>query len=418
MREQEIELGANSGAEETDAAKLSAPGSEALACGSAMSTRSGPVKLEPMTLAQVERAAEFLLAGELVGLPTETVYGLAARGDDAGAIERIFLAKGRPRTNPLILHVADVNDVPQFFTKELDSVVQRRLDCLSTLWPGPMTLIGPKRETVLDAVTAGGATVAIRVPDHPLARAVLRRMKELAGEVIPVAAPSANVSNYVSPTTAEHVRQGLGDRIAMVLDGGACRVGVESTIVHLGSSEDPPSVLRSGFFGVETIVQRIDSAELAGQVVVQSATSAAQSEDQPAAAPGQFAKHYSPQTQLVLLPPGDRSPIPDDTLRIVFEPVEGSRSGSSNPRLLNRSLPNAGLADTRLSNADRVNTDLAGENLWTFAEDGTLETAASNLYAVLRKADATRFHRIEVVACEESGIGVAILDRLRRAAHA
>ena len=322
---------------------------------------------------QIEQASRLLLDGQLIGLPTETVYGLAARGDKIFAIDGIFSVKGRPRTNPLILHVAETNDARTLFAKDLDSIVTRRFERLATLWPGPLTLVGPKSDDVLDAVTAGGDTVAIRIPDHPLALAVMRKLRQLAGKVVPVAAPSANLSNYISPTTAQHVRDGLGDQIAMVVDGGPCRVGVESTIVYLGNANEPPRILRSGSF---------DSMTIQGCLKETLATPNSQSGiETTVASPGQFPKHYSPCKPLSLLQPNNLPPVDSDTLRIVFNPTEVDR-----------------------------------ENVWSLSPDGNLEHAAANLYSMLRRADDSGYARIEIVACEETGIGIALLDRLRRAA--
>lgn len=312
-------------------------------------------------------AAASLLDGRLIGLPTETVYGLAARGDDPTAVESIFFAKGRPRHNPLILHVADPEDALAIFADDLHPVLHRRLVRLIPLWPGPLTVIGPRRNDVLDCVTAGGDTVAVRIPDHPVALAVLRTMKSIAKRPIPLAAPSANVSNYISPTTAAHVQAGLGGSVAAIIDGGPCRVGLESTILFLGTSDTPPRILRRGHFDLDELRDRLGEhvESIAGE--------------EPIRAPGQFAKHYSPRTEMVLI---DNEASPNDSpevLRIGFDAVDETG------------------------------------NQWTFATDGSLATAAANLYGRLRQADETGFRRIEVVTCAETGIGMAIMDRLRRA---
>lgn len=320
-----------------------------------------------------------MLDGQLIGLPTETVYGLAGRGDDALAVESIFAAKGRPHHNPLILHVADASDARQWLADDLGEVLQNRFSILQRYWPGPLTLIGPKHSRVLDQVTAGGSTVALRIPDHPVALALLNEMKRQHGIAVPVAAPSANLSNYVSPTTAAHVANGLGDRVSMILDGGPCRVGLESTIVFLGTPDTPPRVLRSG---------QIDAGDLAdrlGEPVIgpQNRLPVVAPEPDTVAAPGQFAKHYSPHKPVALLPLGTQWIPKQGVLRIDF------------------------VAD---DDHDRSPAH------WTFAADGRLETAAANLYRVLRDADASAYQRIEIVACPEMGIGIAIMDRLRRSA--
>ena len=323
----------------------------------------------------ISLAAEALLAGKLIGLPTETVYGLAARADDDASVNAIFAAKGRPRSNPLILHVADLADAIGLFAPDLDEVTKTRLMRLSKLWPGPLTVIGPRHHDVLDSVTAGGDTVAVRIPRHLIAIDVLRAVKQSAGHAVPIAAPSANVSNYISPTTAAHVESGLGEHVELILDGGACEVGLESTIVYLGTSQSSPKLLRQGHYGSDELEDCLgEPLEL--NVVVSN-------DPKPVAAPGQFAKHYSPKTPLVLVSPDTPISKCQKTLRIDF-----------------------------CSEAET--TSLA--NHWTFTPDGDLATAANRLYDVLRKADADGFQQIEVAECPKIGIGIAIMDRLQRAA--
>lgn len=330
----------------------------------------------------IANAAQHLFDGRLIGLPTETVYGLAARGDDANAVHQIFAAKNRPHSNPLILHVASAADAKSLMSEVHSSHLQRRFECLSVFWPGPLTIIFSRSREILDCVTAGGDTVAIRVPDHPVALAVLRQLAKIAGRVVPVAAPSANQANYVSPTTARHVADGLGEHVSMILDGGACRVGLESTIVLLPADDSTPRVLRSGAISPGQL------AEALGELVIGPNTEPSHPVE--VAAPGQFAKHYSPRTPLRLLP-GDRPSPPhyrktDRVLSVVFGPI-----------------------------ADSPRQD--PQFVWSFNDDGRLETAAAQLYAVLRRADALGFDTIEVYGCEEVGLGVAIMDRLRRASH-
>ena len=227
--------------------------------------------------ASIQIAADALIAGRLVGVPTETVYGLAARGDDAAAVASIFAAKGRPASNPLILHVADADAASRLW-RPLDAVQSARLERLAGLWPGPLTIVGPKAGGVLDSVTAGGPTVAVRVPDHPVMLRLLGRVR------FAVAAPSANPANYVSPTTAQHVADQLGDRVDCILDGGPCRVGLESTVVSLGDRSSPPRLLRIGAIGFEQL-----------QTLFQCVVSTAVADDSVAPSPGMSGRHYSPR---------------------------------------------------------------------------------------------------------------------------
>ncbi len=229
-------------------------------------------------------AADLLRAGKLVAFPTETVYGLGARADDDAAVRRIYEAKGRPATNPSIVHVASLEAASR--VAHLDAMAR---DLASAFWPGPLTLVA-KRITgaVCDATTSGGETVAIRVPAHRVARALL----EAVG--LPIAAPSANRSTHVSPTTAEHVAGSLGDRVDAILDGGAAVHGIESTIVRAIEGE-PLAVLRLGAVPLAAI------AAFASPRLVLDASSRIDSADVAAPAPGGQARHYAPRGRLVVV---------------------------------------------------------------------------------------------------------------------
>jgi L-threonylcarbamoyladenylate synthase len=225
-----------------------------------------------MTTCLINRAAELLRAGRLVAFPTETVYGLGANALDADAVRRIFEAKGRPLTSPLIVHVASVEQARGLACEWPDTAekLARRF------WPGPLTIIVPKAPYVPDAVTAGLPSVGLRMPSHPLALELLRA----AG--IPLAAPSANRFTQLSPTTAEHVRAGLGDAVDMILEGGPCAVGIESTVISLAGAR--PRILRPGVISQTEIEAVIGSVEIGAG----------------AESPGQHAKHYCPRTRIVL----------------------------------------------------------------------------------------------------------------------
>lgn len=228
-----------------------------------------------MTAALIEQAAALLRRGGLVAFPTETVYGLGADATNPAAVVRIFAAKGRPATNPLIIHVADAG-VAQRYAAHWPEVAAR---LARRFWPGPLTIVLPKRPIIVDGATAGLGTLGLRCPDHPLALELLRAFDG------PVAAPSANRSTRVSPTTAQHVRDELGDAVDLVLDGGACTVGIESTVLDLAG--DTPTVLRPGAVTAEMIEGEIGPVRLfAGSAPVSQAASS----------PGQHAIHYSPVT--------------------------------------------------------------------------------------------------------------------------
>ncbi|MFW6062334.1 MAG: L-threonylcarbamoyladenylate synthase, partial [Planctomycetota bacterium] len=235
---------------------------------------------------EYRRAAAILREGGTVAFPTETVYGLGANALDASAVAGIYEAKGRPAQNPLIVHVASAGQAEQV-AAEFPPVARR---LAQRFWPGPLTLVLPKRADVPEIVTAGLPTVAVRVPAHPVAR----RLLEVFGG--PVAAPSANRSGELSPTTAAHVRRSLGGRIGMVLDGGPCHVGVESTILSLAG--DVPLLLRPGGVSLEEL------REVVGEVDVAPACAEARP-----LSPGRLASHYRPRTPLVVQPAG--SPVRD-----------------------------------------------------------------------------------------------------------
>jgi len=221
---------------------------------------------------EIERAAELLRAGRLVAFPTETVYGLGANALDVAAVTRIFEVKGRPRSSPLIVHVGSIDAARSLaaqWTDEAGKLAHR-------FWPGPLTIVVPKSTAVPDVVTAGLPSVGLRMPAHPLALALLEAAR------VPLAAPSANRFTQLSPTTAEHVRQGLGHTVDMILDGGQCHVGIESAVISLAGPR--PRILRPG------VISQTEIEETIGPV-----------ESGPGAeSPGQHPKHYSPRTRVVL----------------------------------------------------------------------------------------------------------------------
>jgi L-threonylcarbamoyladenylate synthase len=225
----------------------------------------------------VRHAAARLRAGEVVALPTETVYGLAANALDPAAVARIFSIKGRPAHNPIIVHVAD-RDMAQRCAADWPALAERLAD---EFWPGPLTLVLPKAANIPEIVTAGGATVGLRWPSHPFMQAVIRTCG------FPIAAPSANRSNELSPTNADHVAKSLGDRLPLIVDGGQCQVGLESTVVDLTSV--PPCVLRPGM---------VTDAALARFGV--ASQSAVPKEDGALKSPGQLSRHYSPRARLLV----------------------------------------------------------------------------------------------------------------------
>src|ERR1700728_3830515 len=220
----------------------------------------------------IAKAAALLRAGGLVAFPTETVYGLGANALHAAAVRRIFDAKGRPSSSPLIVHVSSI-EMPRGLASEWSENAER---LAKRFWPGPLTIIVPKNSRVPDLVTAGLPSVGLRIPAHPMARALIEAAKT------PIAAPSANRFTELSPTTAEHVREGLADMIDLILDGGPCTGGIESTVISLAGPT--PRILRPGMITQTEIEQLIGPVEVGGG----------------AESPGQHPRHYSPRTPIIL----------------------------------------------------------------------------------------------------------------------
>lgn len=306
-------------------------------------------------------AVRRLRAGRLVAFPTETVYGLGANALDADAVARIFAAKGRPATNPLIVHVSDADGVSPL-VREWSPVAAGLAE---RFWPGPLTLVAPKSDAVPSIVTAGGETVGLRVPGHPVARELLSSC------CLPIAAPSANRSEEVSPTTAQHVADSLGPFVddLLVLDGGPCRVGIESTVLDV--SRNPPRILRPGMVTSE------DLREWLGSV----AAGPAAGDGSIARSPGQRARHYAPQARVVIVPTAE---IPT-----ALRPDDG---------LLGYSGHGSGMAGVYAAMPDSAGA------------------YAVRLFDALRRLDAAGVRRILVEEPPQGPIWEAIWDRLRRAA--
>jgi len=309
-----------------------------------------PANVRPANSEAIAEAGRLLRAGQLVAFPTETVYGLGADATDDHAVAAVFAAKNRPRFNPLIVHVSATGAAETLVTFDEKATTLAR-----AFWPGPLTLVLPRRSDsrLSLLVSAGLDSVAVRVPDHPVARSLLAA----AGR--PVAAPSANASGRVSPTTAAHVAESVGECVAMILDGGPCRVGLESTVVDLCGNA--PALLRPGGLPAEAIETLV--GPLAPPV------------SGPARAPGMQTRHYAPRLPLRL---NALASWPGEAL-LGFGPK---------------------------SEKAAVNLSLSGN----------LEEAAANLFAMLRDLDAGGYAGLAVSPIPDTGLGRAINDRLRRAA--
>lgn len=307
----------------------------------------------------VSEAARLLKEGEVVAIPTETVYGLAGNAFDPNALAKIFAAKERPTFDPLIVHICDVAQL----TDIAKNIPEAAYKLAEAYWPGPMTMILPKKDCIPDLCTSDLPSVAVRFPSHPVAQAIIRKSG------LPLAAPSANLFKHVSPTTAEHVAAQLADRIAGIVDGGPCAVGVESSIISLVG--ETPTVLRPGAITPEMF------AKVLGKVNVKESTS---KPGQAMQAPGQCDTHYKPQVPLFFgeVPAGYT--LPEHTVRIAF----GTQAGP---------IP----ATVNLS------------------ETADMTEATAKLYAFMHDLDQPQNDLILVDPIPNVGVGMALNDRLKRA---
>lgn len=318
--------------------------------------------------------AELLRSGAVVALPTETVYGLAADAMNTQAVRQVFAIKGRPLIDPLIVHINHLNWLDELTDSvSLRGYVEMLVE--AGFWPGPLTLVLPRRKVVPDLVTAGLETVAIRYPAHPL----MRRVLDLSGLVL--AAPSANPFGYVSPTMARHVWESFGERVPHILDGGPCSAGIESTILDL-SIEGRATILRPGPVTLEAL-----RAVLPIPVSVHRKQADADGKKEGLKAPGLLTRHYSPRTPMTLFSEIDSVAI-------------------SNP---------AESAVVFISKSD-VPPNLGCPHCFWLSEDGSLKTAAHHLFELLRKLDNGDYGHLYWQLPPEQGLGMALRDRLQRAA--
>lgn len=317
-------------------------------------------------------AAELICAGELVAIPTETVYGLGADGLNEDAVAKIFAAKGRPQDNPLILHVADASQIDRFCR----DIPHSARVLAEKFWPGPLTIVLPARENVPKRTTGGLSTVAVRCPDNAVTRQIIR----LAG--CPIAAPSANISGKPSTTTAAHVLHDHDGRIAAVVDGGACRVGVESTIVDL--TESRPRLLRPGGITPEEL------REVLGDLVVDKAVTAQIDKDAVVKAPGMKYKHYAPQCEVVI--------------------VSGSREKA------------AAYVRAHITERDRVLCFAEELPLYdgcrplAYGREDDVRTLSAGLFAALRELDEPNVAKVYARCPVGGGVAYAVQNRLKKAA--
>lgn len=325
----------------------------------------------PQQTDKLSAVGAVLRSGGLCAIPTETVYGLAANALDGEAVKKIFAAKGRPQDNPLIVHISCMEELPPLVRE----IPQAALALAEAYWPGPLTVILPKADIIPEAVTCGHPTVAIRMPSHPIANAIIRA----AG--VPLAAPSANLSGKPSPTTAQHVLHDLDGRVDMIVDGGACAVGVESTVVTLCGEK--PRLLRPGGITWEQL-----SAVL-GEVEVDKAVFHALGQGEKPASPGMKYQHYSPDADVFLIK-GDAEAVAQyaggfDTQTTAVVCFDGEQS-------------------------------LFPHTTYTIGAPQDGEAHAHAIFGVLRQADDDGFQTVLIHHPPQDGVDMAVLNRLLRAA--
>ncbi len=307
----------------------------------------------------IHQAAEIIRQGGIVAFPTETVYGLGADAYHPLAVARIFEVKRRPTFDPLIVHIAS----PAHLRKLVKNIPSSARKLTEKLWPGPLTVVLFKEEHIPDVVTAGLSSIAVRMPDHSMALSLIEASK------CPIAAPSANPFGYLSPTTAEHVREQLGDQVDLILDGGPCPVGVESTIISF--LDEKPKLLRPGGVSleeIESIIGRVETSPI---------------KDRPVA-PGMLPRHYAPRTPIVL-----------DWDEKHLDSYKGKKIG--------------------FLVFQKPDNFLQSQHVEVLSKKGDFREAAANLFSAIRRLDALDLDLILAEAIPEAGLGRAIMDRLRRA---
>lgn len=321
----------------------------------------------PASAASIQEAAKIIRKGGLVAFPTETVYGLGAHALDATAVRRIFAAKERPATNPLIVHVHDLEAIADFSPALGMPELRQLIFKLSDFWPGPLSLVLPRGKNVPDEVTGGKDSVAVRIPAHPIALELLH-----AAEV-PIAAPSANRYTYVSPTCAQHVEDGLGESIDMIIDGGDCEIGIESTVLSLVHAT--PTILRHGAVTKEQLTAAL------GQQIFELTESVDPDEIH---SPGMNPLHYAPDTRVLLRNDFDAQRMSGRIGLISFRAYE-----------------------------DELGFDFAAVTCLSSTCD--LHEVARRLFAALREMDTLDLDYIVIDTCDARGLGRAIMDRVIRA---
>jgi len=336
-----------------------------------MKTKILEINPKRIDLTKIKIAAEEIKKSNLVAFPTETVYGLGADAFNEKAVEKIFQAKGRPLNDPLIVHIADIKELYKL-SKQVSPVA---LKLAKTFWPGPLTLVLKKSELILDIITSGLNTVAVRMPADNIALSLIREAKT------PIVAPSANLFGRISPTTAQHVADDLDGKIAVIIDGGKTKVGVESTVLDITTR--PVQVLRAGGISVEKLKEVIGKVKISKEI------------EEGFRSPGMLNSHYSPQARLILVEEKGESEV-KEVRRLASEyKAQGFEVGIM----------------AKEENQDKY----YGFEVKVIGKGSDLNICAVNLFSILRSFDKEKFEIIIAEGLKEHGLGLAIMERLRKA---
>jgi len=324
----------------------------------------------PASEEAILKAAEALLEGKIIAFPTETVYGLGVDAANEQAVASLFRLKNRPAANPLIVHVCSTDQIGTVADLSTDARATARLLRISALWPGPLSVILPKGPLIASETCGGHETVAVRIPRH----AVALKLLEKAG--LPIAAPSANLFAHISPTSAQHVEETFKNKIELILDGGPCQVGLESTIISLVT--DQPQILRPGAISRAELAIALDEPLAADLKPLPDSQT-----EEIITAPGMFRKHYAPKTPIAFIEDLNPDQLPKKMGRISFSEVKEEAFSYS--------------------------------EVIQLSKNGSLEEIARNLFAALHSLDKHELDLIVIDRCVEVGLGVAIMDRIKRA---
>lgn len=326
------------------------------------------------TRENIERSAKLILNDEIVAIPTETVYGLGANGLSDIAVSKIFKAKNRPQDNPLILHISDY-DMMENLVYELSDEIK---EFLNHFWPGPLTVVTKKKDIIPEAVSCGLDTVAIRMPNNEIARSFIKQCG------VPIAAPSANISGKPSPTTAEDVFTDMNGKISVILDGGLCNIGIESTVLDL--TKKPYTILRPGFYTKEDFLKYEDEILIDDAIVTENIIPKS---------PGQKYKHYAPKAKVLVISAKDRKKSSMEIEKIIKE---------------NKDLK------IGIFKFDETFLNVESENILSLGSVFDLKEMSKILFKGLREFDEKNVDLIVVEGCEENGLGFSIMNRLKKSA--